>query len=82
MKKSKIAFYAVIICVICAVCVVISTMIANHAKKAGDKKSIPSSGDADYLDDLDAPAIAEMEEKHPYKVRRGYIPINLGRQED
>ena len=82
MKKSKIAHYAVVISAVCAAIVLISTIIAVLVKKDSADTPVPYSGDSDYLDDLDAPAIAEKEDRHSSKVRRGYIPIKLGRQDD
>lgn len=82
MKISKTAQYALIICGICAAAILISTIIATLVKKEDAPASASTSGGTDSLKDHDAPAIAEKDDRHSSKVRRGYIPIQLGRQED
>ena len=82
MKKSNLVFTAVIAGIAAAVCILVFVFINRQKGNEGydPAGSFPAGEDPDYLDDLDAPELPEKEEKIPAKVRRGYIPIRLGRQ--
>lgn len=80
MKKSKITSIAVIVSVLTAACMLAYFLINILGRDSDDPSRI---GEADYFDDLDIPEIPDTpvkEDKAPAKVRRGYIPIRLGRE--
>lgn len=81
MKKSKLAFMAAIFGLAAAACILIFVFINRQKEDDGydPEESLQPGEDPDYLDDLDAPEIPEREETISAKVRRGYIPIRLGR---
>lgn len=80
MKKSKITLIALIIGI-----AAIAGIVAYYLMNRGDQEDSilsfdqDSGEETDYLDDLDAPEFPEKEEKVHTRVRRGYIPIRLGR---
>jgi len=85
MKKSKITLIAVLAGAAAIACILICFLMNRRDKdsNAPDDDLFSSAGETDYLDDPDAPVIAdipEKEEKPSAKVRRGYIPIRLGRE--
>ncbi len=80
MKRSKLRWITVITGLIVFICLVVySVWRRRHQQTASAKDVFSPAEDTDYLDDLDAPELPDREEKAPARVRRGYIPISLGR---
>ena len=80
MKKRTFTLLALFTCFF-AGCVLLGYFISRRRKREDitDYELSAPADEPDYLDDLDAPELPEKEEKIPSKVRRGYIPIQLGR---